>query len=333
MANPELPLVSFLVVNYNYAPFLDASLGSLCAQTYPHWEAVVVDDGSTDESLAVISHWAERDARIRPIPQANGGVAAALNTAFRHAKGEFVLFLDSDDTAFPHRAERAVAAFAREPKAGMWAHALYQGDEQGAVQRVIPSQPPETGAIADVVQRRGGRWRGVPTSGLGFRREVLERLFPLPDRATLPSAIDAYLMRLAVLCTEVAFEPEPLGMYRIHGANMTGATRLSLAHIEKMVRDIERVNYEVQRAARRLDFYARYRVEENLNWLELTWWRSSLRPYPFVASDLSRLLFALITDDLYGTRRKLAGAVAALTIRMVRRAHREAWLNLLLRRP
>lgn len=333
MAEPELPLVSFLVVNYNYAPFLEASLGSLCAQTYPNWEAVVVDDGSTDDSLALISQWAERDSRIRPIPQANGGVAAALNTAFKHAKGEFVLFLDSDDTAFPRRAERAVAAFSREPNAGMLVHALQQGDENGTFQRVIPSKPPETGAIADAVQRRGGRWRGVPTSGLGFRREVAQRLFPLPDRSVLPSAIDAYLMRLAVLCTEVAYDPEPLGMYRLHGANMTGASRLCLPQIEKMVLDIQRVNVEVQRAARRLDLYARYRVEENLNWLELTWWASALREYPFVASDLARVLYVLFGDDLYGTRRKLAGAVAALTIRMVPRARREAWLNYVLRRP
>lgn len=333
MAQPELPLVSFLVVNYNYAPFLDASLGSVCAQTYPNWEAVVVDDGSTDESLSIISRWAAHDSRIRPIPQANGGVAAALNTAFVHARGDVILFLDSDDTALPQRAARAVEAFRRSPEAGMLVHAVYQCDEGGAHHRVIPTHPPETGFIAAEVQRRGGRWRGVPTSGLGFRREVLERLFPLPDRATLPSALDAYLMRLAVLCTEVLYEPEPLGTYRIHGANMTGATRLTLPHLHKMLTDIERVNREVERAALRLGLEAHYRVEHNLNWLELTWWADALQRSPFVPSHLVRLLQELLRDDLYGSRRKLAGMAAALTLRLAPSRRREAWLNALLRRP
>ena len=67
---PDRPLVSVLVANYNYARFLPAALDALLAQTYAHFEAVVVDDGSTDDSAAVVQRYADRDARVRLDPPA-----------------------------------------------------------------------------------------------------------------------------------------------------------------------------------------------------------------------------------------------------------------------
>lgn len=61
---PESPLVSVLMCNFNYARFIPASLGSLVAQTYPRFEVVVCDNGSTDASMAVLQQWAASDTRI-----------------------------------------------------------------------------------------------------------------------------------------------------------------------------------------------------------------------------------------------------------------------------
>jgi hypothetical protein len=79
----------------------------------------------------------------------------------------------------------------------------------------------EEGWIAEQVVARGGRWRSMPTSALAFRRTVTEHLFPIPE-ATFRSEADGFLYTLAPLITPVAFLPQPLSGYRLHGDNLPG---------------------------------------------------------------------------------------------------------------
>ncbi len=95
LASP--PLVTVLVPSYNQAHFLPETLDTLLAQTYPHWEAVVVNDGSTDDTPAVLAGYAARDPRFRVFNKANGGVSTALNEGIRQARGEWICWLSSDD--------------------------------------------------------------------------------------------------------------------------------------------------------------------------------------------------------------------------------------------
>lgn len=97
------PLFSILVPTYNQAHYLPQALESLQAQTYAQWEALVVDDGSTDNTRQVMEQYAHRDKRIRAIHKPNGGVASALNEGLRHATGEWVCWLSSDDLFAPEK--------------------------------------------------------------------------------------------------------------------------------------------------------------------------------------------------------------------------------------
>ncbi len=96
-----MPFASILIPTYNQAEFLCAALDSVLVQTDQDWEAVVVDDGSTDTTAAVLADYAARDPRIRPYHQTNGGVGAALNRAFAEARGEWIHWLSSDDLFEP----------------------------------------------------------------------------------------------------------------------------------------------------------------------------------------------------------------------------------------
>ncbi len=91
------PLVSVIVPVYNAAQSLPRCLDSICAQTYQNLEIILVDDGSTDDSLTVCRQFAYRDARIRVLAQANSGVSAARNNAIDAATGTYLQFADSDD--------------------------------------------------------------------------------------------------------------------------------------------------------------------------------------------------------------------------------------------
>ena len=94
-------LISVVVPVYNCAPYLDACMQSLQAQTWQNWEAVLVDDGSTDGSAALCDAWAEKDPRIRVLHQKNAGVSAARNAGIEAVQGDYLAFVDADDRVEP----------------------------------------------------------------------------------------------------------------------------------------------------------------------------------------------------------------------------------------
>ena len=88
---------SIIIPVYNVAPYLRECLDSLLAQTFTDWEAICVDDGSTDESGEILDEYSRRDARIRVIHKRNEGVSVARNRALEIASGEWLTFMDADD--------------------------------------------------------------------------------------------------------------------------------------------------------------------------------------------------------------------------------------------
>src|SRR4051812_44716056 len=96
------PLVSVVIPTYNHAQFLGRALGSVIAQTYTNWEAIVVDNHSQDDTDAVVA--SQSDPRIKLLKIHNNGViAASRNKAMREARGEWIAFLDSDDAWYPEK--------------------------------------------------------------------------------------------------------------------------------------------------------------------------------------------------------------------------------------
>lgn len=108
--------VSVIIPTYNRAQYIAAAIDSVLGQTYPDYEIIVVDDGSTDNTRQVLSRYGER---IRYIYQKNSKEGAARNNGIRHAQGEFVALLDSDDLWLPHKLERDVALFAADMGIGV----------------------------------------------------------------------------------------------------------------------------------------------------------------------------------------------------------------------
>ena len=92
-----MPAVSVVIPVYNSAKYLRECLDSVVAQIFSDWEIVAVDDGSSDESPAILDEYAAKDSRIKVIHKANEGVSAARNDGLAAAEGEYVLFVDSDD--------------------------------------------------------------------------------------------------------------------------------------------------------------------------------------------------------------------------------------------
>ncbi|HVN85717.1 MAG TPA: glycosyltransferase family A protein [Candidatus Binatia bacterium] len=106
------PKVSVVLPTYNRAALLDRSIMTVLAQTYDDFELLVIDDGSTDDTHAVVQRFTDQRLRCHRL-DSNVGPGAARNVGIRAARGEFVAFQDSDDEWTPDKLERQMAAFAR----------------------------------------------------------------------------------------------------------------------------------------------------------------------------------------------------------------------------
>jgi glycosyltransferase involved in cell wall biosynthesis len=111
------PLVSFIVPTYNAAHYLPGAIDSALAQTYPHLEVIVIDDGSTDDTRALLAARYADDPRVRVLYQRNQGPAAARNYGLRAARGDYVHLLDSDEILLPDKVARSLALFDAHPDA------------------------------------------------------------------------------------------------------------------------------------------------------------------------------------------------------------------------
>lgn len=92
-----MPMFSIITPVYNVEAYLDACIRSVVNQTYEDYELLLVNDGSSDKSAMICQRWADKDHRVRVLNRPNGGAASARNWALKEAKGNYILFLDSDD--------------------------------------------------------------------------------------------------------------------------------------------------------------------------------------------------------------------------------------------
>ncbi|WP_342243638.1 glycosyltransferase family 2 protein [Pseudomonas sp. OTU5201] len=107
--------VSVVIPCYNYARFLTRTIECLRQQSYENWEAIIVDDGSTDGTETVASGLMAEDFRVRYVRQSNAGTSAAKNTGIRLAQGDFILFLDADDLITPDKLRAHIEHFESNP--------------------------------------------------------------------------------------------------------------------------------------------------------------------------------------------------------------------------
>lgn len=138
------PLVSIVIPVYNAAKFIEECVKSVCSQSYPYIEILLVDDGSTDISGAVCDDFARRDKRIRVIHKKNGGVSSARNVGIEAATGDYLIFVDSDDSIEPSAVEILMEAVVNTKEIDFIASSYYDlCSENKKVVKLIVEQDTE----------------------------------------------------------------------------------------------------------------------------------------------------------------------------------------------
>lgn len=213
------PLVSVVIPTYNQAGYLREAIDSVLAQTYSQVELIVVDDGSTDETPAIIASY---EHRLVGLGQPNSGAANALNAGIRAARGELICWLSSDDAYLPPKLERQVAAFAADPGAGMCCTGWTTIDATGAVLR---STAESTWIHPDPVVSIF--WRN-PINGttVMIPRRVFDEVGPFNEE--LVADVDGEMWLRIAARHRIVTIPEILARYRVHAAAMSRNTALMI---------------------------------------------------------------------------------------------------------
>lgn len=125
-------LISIIVPCYNQAQYLDEALQSVWEQTYDHWECIIVNDGSPDDTEEVAKRWIEKDNRFIYLKKENGGLSSARNFGIEQAKGEFILPLDADDRIGANYLSLAIDVFQKDSGVKVvYCQAEKFGEEEG----------------------------------------------------------------------------------------------------------------------------------------------------------------------------------------------------------
>lgn len=206
------PLVSVVVPNYNCGRFLRDAIDSVLQQSYAAREIIVVDDGSTDDSLAVLEPYGDR---IRVVSQRNQGVSVARNTGIQHSRGELIAFLDADDMWRPEKLTKQVSLF-QNPDVGLVYCAVEYVDEAAR-----PLGTNVTGRRGRVL-RDIALLRGTIVLAGGSTAVVRKTSF---EKAGLfdpkmSTAADWDMWRRIACYDEIDVVREPLMRYRLRPASM-----------------------------------------------------------------------------------------------------------------
>jgi glycosyltransferase involved in cell wall biosynthesis len=244
------PLVSFVLVNWNYAAYVGQTIDSIVAQNYPHFECLVIDNGSTDASRDVIARHIRGDGRFRLISlNENKGQLGGALIALKEIKGSFVVFVDSDDLLFPNFVSshlqvhlsvfRDVAITSNHvieidgsgSALGSYAGNLPLERNEGSSEFRHPDSTPRLSTIDDaahaqlsaatrIISEAGPTsWIWGPGTANMIRRSVLNLFTSDQDGAVFMRATDNYVFPLSHAIAGSAIIGVPLSAYRIHGKN------------------------------------------------------------------------------------------------------------------
>jgi glycosyltransferase involved in cell wall biosynthesis len=292
-------VISVIMTVFNGQKFLAESLDSVLSQTYRDFELVIVDDGSSDASPAILRDYAARDPRIQACFPGRLGRPAALNVALREARNEWVAQIDSDDRMLPQRLERQLAFVQEKPDVSVACSYAYMMSSSG--KRMGTSRP-----TVDV--ERGKRELRPELFLEIMHSTVLMRRAHVLEvggyRETLTYAEDRDLWgRLVTNGRLIECQPEYLVEYRLHSTAMTmipnNRTQLTCQGIDTNI-------------IRRLKGERELSEDELQNWYDgLPFWERTRRYTKFLATHNFQNASRLFADRRYGKSfLALASAVA-----------------------
>jgi glycosyltransferase involved in cell wall biosynthesis len=232
------PSLSVILPSYNHGQWLPRSLGALVAQAGPSTEIVLIDDGSTDNSAAVIADFCRRHDCIRLIRHdANRGTLAAVRTGIAAARGELVLFAAADDFVLPGLLARAEAALREHPDAAFFCSEVAVVDRARQVVGYRPVVPPRftSGYVSPTAMRREiqrtDNWFFGPS--VVYRRRLLAEIGYFDE--SLGTLCDGLAQRLLAFHHGFYFAAEILAVWMVDPQSLSAQTSMSVTESRRVI--------------------------------------------------------------------------------------------------
>lgn len=209
--NTQPPVISVVLPVYNAGRYLAQAVESVLAQTFRDFELIAVDDGSTDNSRALLETFARRDPRVRVISRPNTGIVGALNDGLAAARGRYIARMDGDDVADPERFARQAAALDAAPDCVALGSAVRFIDPEG---RPLKIYRPPAGHNAIRDELSWGNGGALVHPAVVFRRDALEACGGYRQEFIFIEDLDLYVRLLRF--GRLANLPDVLLSYRQH---------------------------------------------------------------------------------------------------------------------
>lgn len=285
------PAVSIITPAFNSADYIDETLRSALTQTFPDFELLVVDDGSTDETPSIVEEAAHIDPRVRLIRQDRGGVSAARNRGMAQARGEILALLDSDDVWAPSFLQEQIALLQAHPDFDIAsANALNAGGP-------LDGQPlkPAGGAPHEITLIDMIRAENAVSIMTVFRHRVTDLTGGFDESLRRSEDYDFWL-RAVQAGARVLFNPSPLGWYRRRSDSNSANERSQLAHVVTVLQRLRSSRLDYPGEVREIDRQiARFTTERILMDAKAA---LSSADYPEAARRFSELSDS--ADTVYG---------------------------------
>jgi glycosyltransferase involved in cell wall biosynthesis len=207
---------SVLINNHNYGRFLSEAIRSVLEQTYSDIEIIVVDDGSTDESISIIETYPV-DSKIIFVTKKNGGQLSAFNSGFAHSSGEIIFFMDADDVFLPDYIERVI----KYANLNLDVDFFYSDVRKfGLEDGLLFNYSFKDYGLSVCRTLLTDQWIGSITSAMAIKREMAMRIFPVQNEPFWRYGGDYVVTCLVSLLGGKKISLPDLGvMYRVHGNN------------------------------------------------------------------------------------------------------------------
>lgn len=255
----DRPLVSVITPTFNQAAFIEQTLASVRAQTYPEIEHIVMDAGSTDGTLEILQREAEA-GNLSFVSEPDRGMYDAINKGQARARGAILAYLNSDDAWFPWSLETAVDAFDARPDADLVFGDGIQLTQANAFQRLRLFAPFDRISLAN--------YESICQPAVFWRRRLYERMGGFDAEMRYSADLD-YWLRAADAGAVIVHVPEILAIERMHGA------AFSTAHHDQMVAEIEAMRARHTGIHGTPEDFQRA-VDRNLAWQRWLWLRFML---------------------------------------------------------
>lgn len=245
---PEPTTFSVVVTCYNYRDFVVEAIDSALAQSRVPLEIVVVDDGSTDGSGALLQQRYGADVRVKLLCVENGGQLSAFQRGLAASQGDVVCFLDADDSWKPGYLHALGAVYdARVEVDFIFSDVILFGNESGRQGYAEEATDVGYTVLSTWVH---ARWYGAPTSALSLRRAMAHRVLDLPSDMLAQwriSADNCLVFGASLLGARKYFLPTSAVNYRIHGRNGWWHDQARMAEFPAMFRSRALINHYAQR--------------------------------------------------------------------------------------